>query len=347
MKLLLKKIKTIIFKPYYLAKFKADVKNYEEGRLGNSVRSYYNMVNAFCATGGSLHRDVSNQISKLNPIVDLNPLLKDSIFSPESIDFDVIDKKLNQDGFYVFPQRLDGDLVGKLLDFAKSTPCKTRAVDTEKSVSEDLLIIDENSPQSIIYQVPEEKVINNPIVQKIVSDYIFLKIAQNYLRVDPILDICTLWWSTNFSAKSDKNAAQWYHFDMDRIKWLKVFIYLTDVGPDNGPHTFVKNSSMDGGIPMGLLSKGYNRLSDNEVMGYFNKSQIIEFTGLSGTIIFEDTRGLHKGRNVTGSPRCLFQFQFCNSLFGAAYSRVNIEERHAGFINQINSISKRFLSRYR
>ena len=41
---------------------------------------------------------------------------------------------------------------------------------------------------------------------------------------------------------ASSEAAQLFHFDMDRIRFLKVFIYLTDVGTENGPHVYVRGS---------------------------------------------------------------------------------------------------------
>jgi hypothetical protein len=43
---------------------------------------------------------------------------------------------------------------------------------------------------------------------------------------------------------------------------------------------------------MSLLTKGYQRLSDEEVSRAYSKEKFIEFTAPKGTIIIEDTRGL-------------------------------------------------------
>ena len=47
-------------------------------------------------------------------------------------------------------------------------------------------------------------------------------------------------------------------------------------------------------IPSSMLKKGYARLTDEEVEGYYGKDKVIEFIAPRGTIIAEDTRGLHK-----------------------------------------------------
>jgi hypothetical protein len=94
------------------------------------------------------------------------------------------------------------------------------------------------------------------------------------------------------------------------------------VGPANGPHTFVAGSHKTGGIPSDLLQKGYVRLMDEEVASAFEKNKIIEFSAPRGTIIAEDTRGLHKGKHVESGDRLMFQMQFSNSLFGGYYPKV-------------------------
>ena len=40
----------------------------------------------------------------------------------------------------------------------------------------------------------------------------------------PVIDNISAWWSFP-AATPDKNAAQWWHFDLDRPKWLKFFFF--------------------------------------------------------------------------------------------------------------------------
>ena len=106
---------------------------------------------------------------------------------------------------------------------------------------------------------------------------------------------------------------------MDRIKWLKFFFYITDVGPDNGPHSFVAGSHRTKGIPASILNKGQVRIDDGDVLDSYSKQDIIEFEGPAGTIIAEDTRGLHKGKHVRKGDRLVFQLEFSDSVFGKVY----------------------------
>ena len=72
-----------------------------------------------------------------------------------------------------------------------------------------------------------------------------------------------------------------------------------------------------GKTPQNFLSKGYARLTDAEVSANFSPNALIEFVCGRGTIIAEDTRGLHKGKPVLKDDRLMFEFEFSNSLFGA------------------------------
>jgi hypothetical protein len=99
---------------------------------------------------------------------------------------------------------------------------------------------------------------------------------------------------------------------------------LTDVGPDDGPHSFIEGSHRSGGIPQSMLRRGYVRLSDEEVLGHYGAARQVEFSAPRGTVIVEDTRGLHKGKAVSGRSRLILQLQFSNSLFGASYPKATL-----------------------
>ena len=73
-----------------------------------------------------------------------------------------------------------------------------------------------------------------------------------------------------------------------------------------------------------MLRRGYVRLSDDEVHGHYGTAREVEFVAPRGTVIVEDTRGLHKGKAVSGSSRLILQLQFSNSLFGGQYARARI-----------------------
>ncbi len=115
------------------------------------------------------------------------------------------------------------------------------------------------------------------------------------------------------SAEKLNADAMLFHFDKDRIAWLKCFIYLDDVSADNGPHCYVPGSNKN--RSGALLHDG--RFSDEEIEQYYGHDSIKTITGEAGSIIFGDTHCIHKGNVVNTGKRRLLQLEYCNSLFGA------------------------------
>jgi len=238
-------------------------------------------------------------------------------------DIDQIVGKIRDNGFYEFDVTLNDTLLNSMVDFANTTP--TRCIDVSKSgvvYLEKKIVFDESAPIGPRYQFDQSDVINNESVRTVIFDPTFRVIASNYLGCQPILDIVTMWWSVPFANKGTAQAAQMYHFDMDRFKFLKFFFYLKDVHTDNGPHCYIRGSHKS--IPMNIRKD--RRIDDSELNTYYSPEDIKEFIGKKGTILAVDTRGLHKGKPLVSDHRLLFQIQFSNSLFGAPYSSFTIND---------------------
>ncbi len=288
-------------------------------------KSYLAMIMLFCRTRGRSNDALSWVISQLRPPRPISPAngLLPMGGQGEGV---VALKALRDRGYYVFQNKLPPEQCDKLLAFATQHPAVTRQMDGDAGTLE-RMVYDRENPLAVRYDFSTQDLLNNGDVQKILADLSFASIAQDYLGAIPFVDVVAMWWHTYFSGKPDGEAAQFYHFDMDRPKWLKFFIYLTDVATDNGPHFYVSGSHKTDGIPSVLLRKGYARLSDEEVKAHFQASDIIEFTATRGTILAEDTRGLHKGKHVIRGDRLMFQIQFSNSLFGATYPSAKLPEQ--------------------
>ena len=282
--------------------------------------SYQSLISLFCSTGGRSSDALSRLVSIVSPpypIPEANGVLghldRDSLSAIQS--------DLDKNGYHVFDTRLPDTMCDKLIAFSRRARCRVRPPVGPGQVPQDL-IVDAYDPLDLIgtrYEFLTQDLVDNPDVQRIIADTTLLAVAQTYLRSRPILDVLAMWWSAAFSDRPDVEAAQHFHFDMDRIKWLKFFIYLTDVKPENGPHCFIAGSHRTGGIPQNLLAKGYSRLTDEEVSAVYPRERFIEFAAPRGTIIAEDTRGLHKGKGLKSGDRLILQVQFSNSLFGGYY----------------------------
>ena len=83
-------------------------------------------------------------------------------------------------------------------------------------------------------------------IRRIWRDPEILAIARGSLGTCPLPLRSRLWWSF----RSDRATAVMravhsqdsFHFDLDDWRAVKFFFYMTDVGPENGPHIYVRGS---------------------------------------------------------------------------------------------------------
>jgi hypothetical protein len=222
-----------------------------------------------------------------------------------------------RDGFYVFDQRIPAQLCNEIEALAARTPCR---VEGRGRGPEHRVIFDPEAPISKTYRVSEEEIIRDHAMQRLMADPSMLAIAEMYLRSHPVLSMMNLWWSATYGDKPGGEAAQEYHFDFDPPPvWLLFFIYLTDVGPDNGPHVFARGSHVAGHSAAGpLLSRGYVRIPDADVAAAFGRDNVVELLGKRGTVLAVDTRGFHKGKMLTAGHRLMAQLTYsCPPYSGA------------------------------
>jgi Phytanoyl-CoA dioxygenase (PhyH) len=283
--------------------------------------AYQSLIYLFCQTGGWSNDLLARAIALKHPSYRWEEI--DGILgklSPQIITD--ISNDIKENGFHIFEKTLPREVCNRLQAFALSREAIIRPMDNQADPARKE-VYNPSSPKGIIYDFDPDMLVNDPDIQSLVTDTALISVVQNYIGSKPVLDEVNLWWSTAYGAKADDSAAQLYHFDMDRIRWLKVFFYITDVGPDNGPHCFVIGSHKTKGIPSSLLDRGYARISDEEVRTKYGQERLIAFTAPRGTIIAEDTRGLHKGLPVLRGHRLILEFEFSNSLFGGTPLKVS------------------------
>lgn len=275
--------------------------------------AYQSMIRLFTLTGGRSNDLASRWLSALHPPT---PATANGVLGDLSgARMAELDARLRRDGHVLFPAALPPALCDRLLEFALMQPCRRRPMDGEAAGATEA-VYERAKPTGIVYDFHPQVLVNNPDIQGLMQDSSILGLAQAYLGAQPVLDTVNLWWTAAQGARPDSNAAQLWHFDMDRVRWLKFFVYLTDVGPQSGPHCFVAGSHRTDGIPRELLERGYVRISDADVARLYPSGAFRKFTAPRGSIIAEDTRGLHKGESVLSGDRLMLEFEFSNSLFG-------------------------------
>ena len=301
--------------------------------------AYKRLLRVFYFFGGTFNPIISKILGK--PKFDFEKVGLLSKLSNQELE--KAESHLKKEGFVVFENILTPELCEEFIKMSLKIPGITRVMDGEKGERKSMYF-DRNNPQSVRFDYSASDLVSNEIVQKLISDESIFDFAQRYLGAAPILDLVAMWWHTTFSDLADKQAAQWFHFDMERVKWIKFFFYITDVDENSGPHTFVPKTHSKFGIPSKLRRRGYVRLADSEVEEYFPVKEWKEFVGKRGTLIVEDTRGLHKGKHCKSGDRLLFQLEFTTSKFGAMLEEVNF--KRSTMTPELKSIKNKYESIY-
>jgi hypothetical protein len=225
-----------------------------------------------------------------------------------------------RDGFYKFDRLLPEALCDEIERFAARTPTTVEGRGREPAQR---VIFDPAAPISKTYRLVEEDIIQHQGMQQLMADQTMVAVAELYLRSHPMVSMVNLWWSAAFGNTPGADAAQEYHFDFDPPPiWLLFFVYLTDVGPDNGPHMFVRGSHVaDDPSARPLRARGYVRIPDNDIVAAYGSDKIVELCGKRGTILAVDTRGFHKGKMLIHGHRLIAQLTYSCPPYSGAHSR--------------------------
>lgn len=280
-------------------------------RKKNSPSSYKYMLRFFYLSGGISNDIINFFVSKRPKKNTKNKIGLLSKLKPDTIQKYQFDLKKN--GYLVLENILSDDEVSTLIASLKEK--KGYYLSDESGISEKQKLNIEK-PKAVKFFYSSQDIINTKPFHKILFDPSLINFSQNYLNSYPVIDNISSWWS--FPAeKPDKNAAQWWHFDLERPKWLKFFFFLTDCTKETGAHCFVRGSQKNNGIKWSLRKNGYSRLSDDEVNEKYEIEDIIQVVAKKGSLLIEDTRGLHKGSNLIKDYRFLLQLQYSSSAYGA------------------------------
>ncbi len=150
---------------------------------------------------------------------------------------------------------------------------------------------------------------------EISGDPILLALVQEYMGVPPIYNTPVAFLNSARKIQSQRelsDTAQLYHHDLHRLQFVKLFIYLTDVDMDSGPHTLIPGTHRK--RPSNMWADG--RHTDEAVTAAGLMDDEVNIVGPAGTVFLVDTSALHKGANPISKHRLMAQVQYTNSLFG-------------------------------
>lgn len=180
--------------------------------------------------------------------------------------------------------------------------------------------VDRARPESNFARFPTPIVLGCSHLMDIACDPRIIAAVERHLGALPTIAGISAWWS--FADVAEPDEAQRFHCDTEDYRFCKMFIYLTDVDEDGGPHLFIEGThdrDTIGAIrrrwPDGEVafdSWYFDRFwkSDEDTHRAFDREPVV-FTGTAGDCFIVNTRGLHKGRIPVTSDRLL-----CQILYG-------------------------------
>lgn len=315
----MKTIKKIIYNSIFKYGFKVYKKT---GKTPE--KAYQALVNMYCLTGGKFNESLHKEVKI--PVKEKADQLEGALGHFAKKDFDSINTTLHDDGYYRFEKLLSKESMESIRKFALNTPTAVRGI-------KEGVIFDPENLVSEIYRFSVQDLVNNPDIQELIMDPVLINIARNYLECEPIFDFAAMWWSAGFKNEASSDAAQLYHFDMDRVKWLKVFIYIDDVGDDNGPHCYISGTHKIEAKPDNLLARGYVRITDEELRTHYPAANFKILPGKAGSVFAGDTMCWHKGKPLElGKNRLMLEFEYSSSSFGVNLPEMVVKNASAKFV---------------
>jgi hypothetical protein len=121
----------------------------------------------------------------------------------------------------------------------------------------------------------------------------------------------------NLPRPNEAEQSQLWHRDLpEDHDIVKCFIYVRPVRKETGPMRYVRRSNTAQGRRVRFPSEwdgiGY-RIPDQAVYSVVPDEYVLEATGPAGSVVFADTRGLHRGGHATGDERLVVQITYASN----------------------------------
>jgi hypothetical protein len=219
-------------------------------------------------------------------------------------------KSLARDGLVHLPDLASPDCVGSIRAHLKDKDLKAngRAVKFQ-----------DITPEIATADYPLQTVLSCPAIVDLINAPAVLNLAGAYLGCSPTLSSVGLRWSFP-TANAPRRDVQRFHRDPDDWRFLKLFVYLTDVDQESGPHVYVRGSHRATG---GIRARAYD---DRTVERRYGSASITPVTGKAGTAFMADTSGIHMGMPPRGRPRLMLAAQYSLlPIFAFRYTPVQLE----------------------
>jgi hypothetical protein len=164
-----------------------------------------------------------------------------------------------------------------------------------------------------------EHVLRCPHLVEIANDARLLQIAEAYLGCPPTIYNINAWWSFPRS-RTAARYSQSLHRDTEELRFLTLFIYLTPVDDQNGPHRYIRhshnkavlaNALIRHGVPREAVAAELDPLFVGDGYDHSAKADALlgsfatVWKGPAGSAILADTYGLHMGVPLIAGERLM------------------------------------------
>jgi hypothetical protein len=184
------------------------------------------------------------------------------------------------------------------------------------------------------YYHPVSDIVAAPRLLEIATSPDVLALVAEYFGTLPIVAGLGVWWLSG-DAKTDGDQIQ--HRDFVDLRFCKLFIYLDDVGPEDGPHEFVVGSHDWQRLKAKITGAGvtdisrvvqalarsfqFDAIGDIEPeIARIVKADVLQITGGAGTAFLEDTFGIHRAAvPAPGRHRLVFQATYSMNIDPTSY----------------------------
>ncbi len=143
------------------------------------------------------------------------------------------------------------------------------------------------------YYAPEDAV-NIPHLWELANNPKILSIIEDKFEAKPTISLFYAWWvfygfdvEANANLYHVKNPGE-FHRDIDDWSQIRLYICLTDVDDDAGPHAFIKSSHK-------WVLPPKSRTMDIDDPGFPMRDNLVKLTGAAGMAWLGDTYVLHRG----------------------------------------------------
>ena len=169
---------------------------------------------------------------------------------------------------------------------------------------------------------------NNPFLCVAVRREL-ISVISGYFEYVPRLVSLNLLYNVVRDA-SDSYSQLWHRDPEDRMQ-IKLFLYLRDVGQEDGPFCFIRGSHTDGPLghilPQRIPESVYP--PEESIRRLFPNDRVRICIGPAGTVVLCDTSGFHRGGNPRRNDRVLLTATYvsdASSIIGSKAYALKLKE---------------------